>query len=132
MTFTQDNALSKYYLCFGVDFDCVSALIHKANGNLDKSLCVLDKVKNDFKLTDVWRSLHPNQKECSFIDPTQKGHDSRIDLWLVPKPSLQHVKSCSIIQAPTLHHKAISLDIQFHNKENVNVNVWSEIPIDFT
>ena len=66
---------------------------------------------------DVWRSLHPNQKGFSFIDPTKKGHDSRIDLWLVPKPSLQHVKSCSFVQAPTPDHKAISLDIQFYNKE---------------
>ena len=117
VTFVRTRALSKYNLCIGGDFNCVSTLIDKASGNLDKSSCVLDKVKNDLKLVDIWRSIHPNQKEFSFIDHTKKSHDSRIDLWLVPKSTVQHVKSCTIVQAPTPDHKAISLDIKFCNKE---------------
>ena len=110
-------ALSKCNLCVGGDFNCVSAAIDKASGNLDKSSRVLDKIKNDLKLVDVWRSLNPSQKQFSFIDPSNKGHDSRIDLWLVPKSNLQHVNSCTMVQAPTPDHKAVSLDIQFCDKK---------------
>ena len=48
VTFVETNALSKYNLYVGGDFNCVSALIDKASGNLDNSSCVLDKVKTDF------------------------------------------------------------------------------------
>ena len=38
-------------------------------------------------------------------------------MWLVPKSNLQHVNSCTMVQAPTHDHKAVSLDIQFCDKK---------------
>ena len=52
---------------------------------LDRSSSKLTEIKKDLNLVDVWRSYNPNQKQFTYIDPTRKGRDSRIDMWLIPK-----------------------------------------------
>ena len=106
----------KQNLYIGGDFNCVQSPFDKVSGSLDKSSNALSKLKEDLNLIDVWRAYNPNQKEFSFIDPTRKGRDSRIDLWLIPKPVIQNVNCCKITQAPAPDHKAVILDIRICNR----------------
>ena len=55
----------------------------RKSGALDKSSSALTRLKKELGLIDAWKYCNPTLKEFTFIDPTGKGHDSRIDLWLV-------------------------------------------------
>ena len=82
------------------------------SGSVDKSSNALSKLKADLNLIDVWRSCNPDQKQFSFIDPTRKGRDSRIDLWLIPKSVILNIICCKMTQAPAPDHKAVIMDIR--------------------
>ena len=57
------------------------------------------------------------KKQFTYIDPTRKGRDSRIDMWLIPKNIVHKTKSCNIIQAPTPDHKAVVLEVQVSDRK---------------
>ena len=89
----------------------------KVSGALDKSSSALTILKKELGLIGAWKYCTPNLKEFTFIDSTGKGHDSRIDLWLVPKLITKNIKSCKIVQAPAPDHKAVVLEISITERK---------------
>ena len=110
--FIQQHAISKQNILLGGDFNCADSPSDKVSQKLDKSSSMLTQFKTDLKLTDIWRFVNPDKKECSFIDPTGQGRDRRIDLWLISKPNTKYITSCKIIQAPAPDHKAVVLNVK--------------------
>ena len=122
--FVRKHAISKQNLYIGGDFNCVESTIDRVSGVLDRSSSKLTEIKKDMNLVDVWRSYNPNQKQFtnkSYIDPTSKGRDNRIDMWLIPKTIMHNTKSCIIIQAPSPDHKAVVLDVQVSDRKRGKV-----------
>ena len=48
---------------------------------LDKISEVLTKLKSKHDLTGVWRQIHPDKKSYTFIDPSSRDSNSRIDFF---------------------------------------------------
>ena len=115
-SFVHKYALSKQNLYIGGDFNCVESAVDRVSGVLDRSSAKLTEIKKELNLVDVWRSCTPNLKDFTYIDPTRKGRDRRIDIWLIPKPFMHNTKSCNIIQAPAPDHKAVRLDVLISNR----------------
>ena len=115
-SFVHKYALSKQNLYIGGDFNCVESAVDRVSEVLDRSSAKLTEIKKELNLVDVWRSCNPNLKDFTYIDPTRKGRDSRIDIWLIPKPIMHNIKSCNIIQAPAPDHKAVHFDVLISNR----------------
>ena len=109
--FVTNHSMSILNLYIGGDFNCIDCISDRVSGALDKSSSALTKLKNDLNLLDVWRHCNPTEKGFTYVDPTRNGHNSRIDLWLVPKLISNKIKSCTIVQAPAPDHKAVVLEV---------------------
>ncbi len=59
---------------------------------------------------DVWRSLHPLDKEYSFYSAVHKSH-SRIDLFVIDSKLLQLVKAVEYHSRLISDHSPLSLDL---------------------
>ncbi len=110
-TIILKQGISTQNVLIAGDFNCVDDLIDKATGVLDKSSEVLSKFKIDLELVDSWRHVNPLNKEYSFIDPSRRGQNSRIDLMLVSKSLCANLKHCILSQAPAPDHKAVVMEI---------------------
>ena len=90
---------------------CLS--IDRANGLLDKSSKHLFDLKVSLSLQDIWRYYNPERVEYSYIDPSRRGYNSRIDLWLGSKnivTSSNH--HCVLSQSPAPDHGSVVLEIK--------------------
>ena len=58
----------------------------------------------------MWRHYHATELEFSYIDPSSRCHNSRIDLWLGSKKILADTCTCIMKQAPAPDHKAVAMD----------------------
>ena len=95
----------------GGDFNSVVDNLDKI-ANVDKSSKkTLLSFTKKLDLCDIWRAKHPNEREYTFIDPSGRGHNSRIDMLLSTEHIYKKVKSCHIVNAPTPDHKAVKAEI---------------------
>ena len=62
-----------------VTFNCTDDVIDKASGSTDKSSIEFSNLKTDLNVQDIWRFHNPKEREYSYIDPSGRGHNSRID-----------------------------------------------------
>ena len=74
--------MNKSNLVIGGDFNCVNDWNDRTKQKLDKSSEVLTKLKSKHNLTDIWRQIHPDKKSYTFIDPSRRDSNSRIDFFL--------------------------------------------------
>ena len=84
----------------------------RTSKTLDKSSIELSNLKSHFNLEDVWRHCHATEIEFSYIDPSSRCHNSRIDLWLGSKKIVADTCTCIMKQAPAPDHKAVAMDIK--------------------
>lgn len=89
--------------------DTTSIRRHKYN--LSKSLNILIK---ESSLFDVWRDLHPLERDFTHYSATHKVH-SRIDYFLMNITDRHRVKECTIGTADISDHNAIYLTIHLDN-----------------
>ena len=76
-------AMNKSNLVIGGDFNCVNYHCDRTKRNLDKSSEVLTELKSKHNLIDIWRQMHPDEKAYTFIDPSARDSNSRIDFFYV-------------------------------------------------
>ena len=110
--FVNAHAVSTKHILVGGDFNCVESMDDKSSGTLDKSSTELGNLKCQLNLNDVWRYYNPDIKEYSYMDPSGRGRNSRIDLLLGSESLTVHTDSCAIKQAPAPDHKAVTMNIR--------------------
>ena len=99
----------------GGDFNCPFARDDKEGGrDLSYKKNVVAEIKlllSSLNLEDVWRKLHPNDKQFTWRTPDQKMK-CRLDYWLVSKHLLQQspMCECHIQTAPHCDHSLVLLE----------------------
>ena len=106
------HAISATNILIGGDFNCTDSAIDKANGSLDKSSKQLFDLKVSLSLQDIWRHYNPGRVEYSYIDPSRRGYNSRIDLWLGSKNIVSSSNLCVLSWSPAPDHRSVVLEIK--------------------
>ena len=83
----------------GGDFNCADSPNDRSNKIVDRSSAKLANLKSSLHLEDVWRHFNPNTIEYSYIDPSGRGFNSRIDLWLGSRNIVSDTLTCVMRQA---------------------------------
>lgn len=80
--------------------------------HLTKQLNILIKETGMF---DVWRNLHPSEKDYTHFSATHQIH-SRIDFFLMNTVDRYRVKDCSTGTSDVSDHNAVDLTIHLNNR----------------
>ncbi len=110
--FLNQHAVTKTRLIIAGDFNCVLERKDRASGNIDNSSNFLRQLLDDLKLIDIWRSLHPNEVEYTYIHPSVCQRNSRIDYILCSESLMTYCTLSNICQAPSPDHKGIYVCIK--------------------
>ncbi len=91
---TTNHILNKNYdvqkLIIGGDFNCINNPNDKLKYTQNVNNKMFDKMLSKLDVLDIWRSQHPQTKEFTYIDPSKRGFNSRIDnadIWVYNKES---------------------------------------------
>jgi len=103
-------------LIIGGDFNCILAEVDRVANNVDGSLNALKSVLEDLNVIDIWRFLNPDNTEFTYIDPSPRARNSRIDLILCSDAMKSKCTSSVICQAPAPDHQAVTV------RYNLSVN----------
>jgi len=107
------NLKSKYkdaYLLIGGDFN------ETPNDSMDRlpprnsTSKVFELLCDDLQVTDVWRFLHPHDKDYTWSN-NALTHKSRIDFWLLSSNAIHFILDTLIVYAPLSDHKLISISL---------------------
>ena len=107
-------------LIIGGDVNCIDNIIDRTSNSIDKSSAELKNLKDYFKVNDVWRKMHPDEVQFTYIDPSYRNFNSRIDLLLISENLLKSVQQCSHENAPVPDHKAVYMHIYQSNNKRGN------------
>lgn len=110
----------------GGDFNCIlnpliDRLPHKASP-LSPQAKSLNSVCEDLGSVDVWRTIHPSDKEYTFFSAPHMCH-IRIDYFFLPGLSLHSVLSCVIGSIVISDHVSVVLDLSLKGIGN-RVKYW--------
>ena len=114
------------HFIIGGDFNVVRNSKDKEGGNERsrvKVLEVIDRIINDFSLTDIWRAKNPWSKQFTWSQSNPKV-SCRLDLWLIPSEFIQIVKNSRILNAISTDHKAVSFKLQGKNFVPRGPGLW--------
>ena len=115
--FIGKYAISTQNLIVGGDVNCVLSKNDRVSKSVDKSTDKLKELIANFELCDIWRYNHPHDVAYTFIDPSGRNKDSRIDLILINEQLTAHVKSSEITHAPVPDHRAVCMCITLKSKQ---------------
>ena len=103
-------------IIIGGDFNCPLTSIDKRGGqNLKSKKNVIAKISHmmgTFDLVDVWRNLHPKDKQWTWSSPDMKI-TCRLDYWLLSRDNMRNVISSEIEVFPHCDHSAVALHFAF-------------------
>lgn len=120
--FNQIESVSEgIVICAGdwniiLNYNMDTTSIRRHKYNLSKSLNMLIK---ESSLFDVWRDLHPLERDFTHYSATHKVH-SRIDYFLMNITDRHRVKECTIGTADVSDHNAIYLTINLEQHKQKN------------
>ena len=86
---------------------------------------VLNDLVNSFDLVDIWRLLHPFERQYSFFSPVH-GTFTRIDHFLVASKLISHTLSSTYHSILVSDHAPLSVQINF-NLQTPSYN-WKSNP----
>ena len=96
-------------IIIGGDFNCPLTSIDKIEGqNLKSKKNVIAKINHmmgTFDLVDVWRNLHPKDKQWTWSSPDMKI-TCRLDYWSLSRDNMRNVISSEIEVFPHCDHSA--------------------------
>jgi len=107
--FIDIHSLNKNRLFIGGDFNCVLVTTDRISGKTDSSKCALEDFVKTYNLVDCWKHFNPNSKGYTYIDPSRRMRNSRIDYIFCSSPVKPLCISSCICQAPAPDHKAVYL-----------------------
>ena len=105
--FIKNHCISIDNLIVGGDFNSIISELDRATSNVKLENTVFTNVLHSNDLTDVWRRKNPDTREYSFIDPSKRGRNSRIDYVCTAQMLYKSVIKCYITNAPAPDHKAV-------------------------
>jgi hypothetical protein len=103
----EDHKITKDNVFVMGDVNCVDDPVDRVSHVLDASSKVFKSFKLNLEIKDVWNDLINDDKGYTFIDPSLRGRNSRIDVILSSYPILPFAKQ--IAKAPVPDHKAVML-----------------------
>jgi len=103
---------NKNRIILGGDFNCTFSELDRSSRNIDQSSISLKNLIADLNVFDVWRIFHPNDREFTYINPSGKQNNSRIDFLLCSNVLKSCCISSKIHQSPSPDHKAVSISIR--------------------
>ena len=120
-----NSELIKHYkgnceLILGGDWNCVlniSKDVQGTNNRYYKKPTNLKKIMNIYALCDVWRLMHPGDKQYTWRNTSLK-RASRLDFWLVTKEIKRKTSCTDIRPAIRADHNAISITSRLCTKRN--------------
>ena len=113
----KEKCISLDNLLIGGDFNCTLTKEDRRQINVDKSTSYLNKFINQCNLVDSWKKSKSKKCVYTYIDPSSRGYDSRIDFMFTTKSMYKQISSCSIDPAPAPDHRAVVLDLNICDKK---------------
>ena len=104
-------------LIVGGDVNCVDWPLDRSSFVTDKSSDALRKLKSSLDIIDVWKFMNPGSIDYTYIDPSYRNMNSRIDLLCACKDLLPFVESCHHKLTPCPDHKAVIMCLQCDDKK---------------
>ena len=100
----------------GGDFNCCDKHDRQSKKS-DRSSEALRNFKDLHDLTDVYRFCNPGKHDFTYVHPSDKSRNSRIDYIFSSDTILEFIKSCKIINAPVPDHKAVTTGFDTNNRK---------------
>ena len=100
----------------GGDFNCCDKHDRQSKKS-DRSSEALRNFKDLQDLTDVYSFCNPGKHDFTYVHPSDKSRNSRIDCIFSSDTILEFIKSCEIIYAPVPDHKAVTTVIDTNNRK---------------
>lgn len=101
----------------GGDFICIlKAAVDRLpahNGPKSKKSRSLNTMIKKLGLVDVWRQLHPQEKDFTFYSHVHRSH-SRIDMFLMPRTDLYRASQCGIEAITISDHAPVCLKLRMN------------------
>jgi len=107
--FIDLHSLNKNRLFIGGDFNCALTTNDRVSGKTDSSTNVLKDIITKYDLIDSWKHFNPYRKVYTYIDPSIRNRNSRIDYVFCSDCMKPLCVSSTICQAPAPDHKAVCL-----------------------
>ena len=109
------NRIMNSFLILGGDVNCVQWPSDKSSNKVDIASKSLIELKRSLNVKDVWKLLHPDDRDYKYIDSSFRNNNSRIDILCVC-PELENlVQLCIHKITPCPDHKAVLMS--FEDKE---------------
>ena len=93
--------------------DCCDKEMHKS----DKCTSKFEYLKKQLKLIDSWKYKNNNITAHTYIEPSSRFRNSRIDYILVSTAMKSFVCECNIVQAPAPDHKAVVCKLSLNERK---------------
>jgi hypothetical protein len=113
----QANRIPGSSLIVGGDVNCVAWSTDRSSLETDKSSLSLRHLKTTRNLTDAWKLMNPDTTDYTYIDPSFRDRNSRIDIICIDENMLDKIQHCEHSIAPCPDHKAVILSIRCSEKK---------------
>ena len=116
------NRVAESHLILGGDMNCVEYQSDRSSFMLDKSSDVLRDLKCSLNVCDVWKSVHPDDIDFTYIDPSYRNYNSKIDVLCVSLELERRVIKCTHEVTPCPDHKAVVMCLKVGDKKRLKLN----------
>ena len=106
------NRINNGHLVIGGDMNCVNWPSDRKSFVTDRSSETLTGLKDSLSGTDMWKDIHPDTDDFTYIDPSFRHNDSRIDILCVCDKLKPSVELCDHVINPCPDHKAVILSVR--------------------
>ena len=91
--------------------------------NIQKSQIAIDTVSEELGLVDVWRLMHPQEREYTFFSNPHASY-SRIDYFLISKQLVPIVEQTSIGNIVITDHGPVDMTLRFKSESERRSTRW--------
>ena len=102
-------------ILIGGDFNCIPRQtldrFPAGVGSMSKKSITLHAVMDELGLVDVWRHLHPREKDYTFMSQVHGSH-SRLDMFLISGTDIYRTTECNIEPITISDHAPVTVKIQ--------------------
>ena len=112
-------------LVVGGDFNCFEYRFDKLNAQNDNfsGKNELKSFRTDFRLCDVWRKLHPKEKQFTWFN-ANLSVASRLDKFFISDDLFLNVSSCNISPCPITDHDFVFLSFDLNKISPRGPGIW--------